>query len=82
MKTLFKIFLVGAAAFLFARNEAAADFWARVDHPSSRADLDVAIAYCRILPRVNNDVRQFVDLVHGQEINKCMQALGWVGVAR
>ncbi len=82
MKTLLKLFLVGAGAFLLVQDEATADVWARVDRQWSRAELDQAIAYCRIQPRVNNDIRLLVDLVHGQEINKCMQALGWLGVAR
>jgi hypothetical protein len=81
MKTVLKIVLIGAAMVLFTKKEAAADHWGRVDRPWSRVEVDHAIAYCRILPRVNNSTRFFISLVQGQEINRCMQMLGWVGVA-
>jgi hypothetical protein len=62
---------------------ASADFWARVDgRPWSAWEVDHAIAYCRIQARVSTDVRLFVDVLMGQQIDKCMQSLGWIGVAR
>jgi hypothetical protein len=61
---------------------ASADFWVRVDHPWRNRDLDKAIAFCRMQPRVDSDFNLFVDLLYGQQIERCMHALGWVGVAR
>jgi hypothetical protein len=61
---------------------ASADFWARVDRPWFSWEVDRAIAFCRIQPRVNNDAKLLVDVVMGQQIDKCMHALGWIGVAR
>jgi hypothetical protein len=82
MKALLTLFLAGGAMLLLARNEAAADSWARVDGPWSQQELEKSIAYCRLVPRVRNEIPVFIDLVHGQEINKCMRALGWIGLAR
>jgi hypothetical protein len=77
-------FLSGLALFAFVASTtaASADFWARVDRPWSDSEVNRAIAFCRIQPRVNSDVRLFVDLVMGRQIDKCMRALGWIGVAR
>jgi hypothetical protein len=61
---------------------ASADYWARPDRSWSAWEVDRAIVYCRLQPRVNNDVGLFVDLIMGQQINRCMYALGWIGVAR
>ena len=62
---------------------ASADFWARIDGAPWRSEeLEQAIAFCRIQPRVTPDVRVFVDVLMGQQIDKCMHALGWIGVAR
>jgi hypothetical protein len=69
-------------AIVASPTAASADFWARVDRPWFPWEIDRAIAFCRIQPRVNNDSRLFVDLVMGRQIDKCMQALGWIGVAR
>jgi hypothetical protein len=63
-------------------DQASADYWARVDHPSTYRELSQAIAYCRMLPRVNPDIGLFIDLVHGREIQKCMYSMGWIGVAK
>jgi hypothetical protein len=69
-------------AVVAAPGSASADFWARLDRPWSPWEVERAIAFCRIQPRVNNNERLFVDLVMGQQIDKCMHALGWIGVAR
>jgi hypothetical protein len=76
--------LSGLALFavMASPTAASADFWARVDRPWFPWEVDRAIAFCRIQPRVNNDGRFLVDLVMGRQIDKCMQALGWIGVAR
>jgi len=68
--------------FVASPTPASADFWARVDRPWSAWEVDRAIAFCRIQARVNSDARLFVDLVMGRQIDKCMHALGWIGVAR
>jgi hypothetical protein len=44
--------------------------------------VDHAVAFCRIQPRLSGNVRLFVDVVMGQQIDKCMHALGWIGVAQ
>ena len=76
--------LAGLALFVIVAlpTTASADFWARNDRPWSPWEVDRAIAFCRIQPRVNNDGKFLVDLVMGRQIDKCMQALGWIGVAR
>jgi hypothetical protein len=76
--------LSGLALFALVAlpSAASADFWARVDRPWSPWEVERAIAFCRIQPRVNNDARLLVDVVMGQQIDKCMHALGWIGVAR
>lgn len=61
---------------------ASADFWARVDRPWLREEVDQAIFFCRTQRRVSSDVRLFLDVLREQQIDKCMRALGWVGVAR
>lgn len=61
---------------------ASADFWARVDRPWLREELDQAIFFCRTQPRVGADVRLFLDVLRERQIDKCMHALGWVGFAR
>ncbi len=61
---------------------ASADFWARVDRPWFPWEVDHAVAFCRIQPRLSSNIRLFVDVVMGQQIDKCMHALGWIGVAR
>jgi len=59
-----------------------ADYWARLDRPWTNWEVTQAIEYCRVQPKVDARVRVFVDTVMGQQIDKCMHALGWVGVAR
>jgi hypothetical protein len=61
---------------------AAADFWARTDRPWTSFELNQAIAFCRIQARVDPNIGFFVDMVMGRQIDKCMHALGWIGVAR
>ena len=81
MERLFR--LVAAILILILSNKiACADFWARPDRPWSYWELKQSIHYCRIKPRTTGDIALFVDLVSGREIDKCMSALGWVGVAR
>jgi hypothetical protein len=63
-------------------DRALADFWARVDHPWRNEDLDKAIAFCRMQPRVTPDVTLFMDMIMGRQIDRCMDALGWIRVAR
>ena len=70
------------AVFVALPSVASADSWARVDRPWAGWEVDRAIAYCRIQARVSSDVGLFVDVLMGQQIDKCMQALGWIGVAR
>jgi hypothetical protein len=62
--------------------QASADEWVRFDRPFTYQDVSRAIAYCRMLPRIHPDVGLFIDLVQGQEIQKCMYSMGWVGMAR
>jgi len=69
-------------AMLISPDRAAADFWTRVDRPWSHEELERAMAFRRIQPRVDARANVFVDMVEGVQIDKCMRALGWVGVAR
>ena len=62
--------------------QASADEWVRFDRPATHYEVSRAIAYCRMLPRIHPDIGLFIDLVHGQEIEKCMYSLGYVGMAR
>jgi len=80
MKRWISIFVLLSAITLPTR--ASADYWARLDRPWFHWEVEQAIAFCRIQPRVNANVTLFVDLVMGRQIDKCMQALGWSGVAR
>jgi hypothetical protein len=59
-----------------------ADDWVRYDRPWTYAQLNQAIRFCRLQPRVNPDIGLFVDMVNGRSIDRCMYALGWVGIAR
>ena len=61
---------------------AAADFWARLDHPWTSWELDQAIRFCRQQPRLGTNTRMFVDQLMGKQIQTCMYALGWIGVSR
>lgn len=58
------------------------DFWARVDRPWTSAEVSKAIAFCRLQPRVDPNIRLFVDQLMGRHIDHCMYRLGWIGVAR
>jgi hypothetical protein len=69
------------AATVLSRS-AAADFWVRLDRPWTNWELNKAISFCRQQPRLTPDTRQFVDQLMGKQIQTCMYALGWVGVAR
>ena len=68
--------------FICVQEIARADFWTRSDRPWSYWELRQAIHYCRVYPRVSGNIPGFVDLLVGREMDKCMYALGWVGVAR
>jgi hypothetical protein len=61
---------------------ASADFWTRSDRPWLNEELDRAIAFCRMQSRIDPNIGLFVDMVMGQQIDRCMHALGWTGVAR
>jgi hypothetical protein len=61
---------------------ASADYWARIDRPWRAEELDQAIAFCRLKPQVSSDVKLFVDVLMGRQIDKCMHDLGWIGVAK
>ena len=69
------------AAVIFPR-DAAADYWARLDRPWTSVEVSKAIAFCRLHPRLDADIGMFDDLLMGKQIQKCMYALGWIGVAR
>ena len=68
--------------FTFSHGLARADFWTRPDRPWSYWELKQAIHYCRVYPRVSGNIPGFVDLLVGRQMDKCMYALGWIGVAR
>ena len=76
------ILLLALSAGLVLPWPAAADHWARLDRPWTNAEVDQAMAFCRLQPRVDPSVRLFVDMVMGRSIDRCMYRLGWVGVAR
>jgi hypothetical protein len=82
MNRALKIVLLVLIAAIMLPDLARADYWTRVDRPFSNAQLKRAIAYCRLVPQVNPDTTAFVDMVMGQEIDKCMHSLGWIGLAR
>ena len=65
-----------------ASQHAHADYWTRADRPWTYKELRQDIARCRILTRRHSDIGLFVDVLMGQEIDKCMYAKGWIGVAR
>jgi len=73
----FVTFSIGLSA-----QTAFADHWARYDHPWTYPALEQAMKFCRMQPRINPDIGSFVDMLNGNSIDKCMYALGWVGVAR
>jgi hypothetical protein len=70
--------LITAVAFPGA---AAADYWARLDRPWTNAERSKAIAFCRLQLRVDPTISSFVDRLMGKQIQNCMYALGWVGIA-
>jgi len=82
MANPFKIAVLLLVATLAAPVPASADFWARADRPWLAYEVDQSIFFCRTQPRVSANTRQFVGMLMGRQINKCMHALGWVGVAR
>jgi hypothetical protein len=77
-----RILALALLATISQADPASADFWARVDHPWSNEELDQAIGFCRMQPRVSPDVKLFIDMIMGKEIDRCMHALGWIRVAR
>jgi hypothetical protein len=82
MISLTRTSVLAVVAALASPLPASADFWTRVDRPWSNEELDRAIAFCHIQPRMTADTRQFVGVVMGEQIDRCMRALGWIGVAR
>lgn len=77
-----RVALLASVVLLSAPPKASADYWARFDRPFTYDQLSQAIAFCRIQPRVRPDVWILVDTVHGRLVDRCMYAMGWVGVAR
>jgi hypothetical protein len=77
-----RIMAVTILVTLSLSDYALADFWARVDRPWRNEELDKAIAFCRMQPRVTPNVTLFVDMLMGRQIDRCMDALGWIRVAR
>jgi hypothetical protein len=80
-RTFFVAALTLIAAMMLPR-PAAADFWARLDHPWTNWELDQAIRFCRQQPRLGTNTRMFVDQLMGRQIQTCMYSLGWIGVSR
>lgn len=68
-------------AMVAGAKPASADEWVRFDRPWTQREVSQAIAYCRMLPRVHPDIDLFIELVQGNEIERCMYAMGWVGMA-
>jgi len=77
-----KVVAATVLLLVFTQEIARADFWVRVDRPWSYWELKKAIHYCRVYPRVSGYIPGFVDLLVGREMDRCMYALGWIGVAR
>ena len=82
MRRISRISVIALFAIVVSVLEAKADDWIRFDRPWTYAELRQAIAYCRVQPQVNPDIRLFIDMLNGQNIENCMYALGWVGLAR
>lgn len=82
MNWILRISALALSAAVLLPRGAAADFWARTDRAWTSFELNEAIAFCRIQPRVDPNVSLFVDMTMGRQIDKCMYALGWIGVAR
>jgi hypothetical protein len=73
---------ISLIAIVAKTQPASADEWVRLDRPWTYREVNQAIAYCRMLPRVHPDIGLFIDLVQGKEIERCMYTMGWVGMAR
>ena len=73
---------ISLIAIVAEAQPASADEWVRFDRPWTYREVSQAVAYCRMLPRVHPDIGLFIDLVQGKEIERCMYAMGWVGMAR
>jgi hypothetical protein len=82
MKWMLRIAALALIAAITVPRDAAADYWARLDRPWTSAEVSRAINFCRQQPGLRPDIRLFVDQLMGQQIQNCMYALGWIGVAR
>jgi hypothetical protein len=82
MARFFKIVAAIVFILILSQEASRADFWARTDGAGSYWELRHAIHYCRVVPRVTERIPVFMDLLMGREIDRCMYALGWIGVAR
>ena len=82
MHRVLQILTLALIVFVALPGRASADFWARVDRPWSPEELDRAIYFCRLQPQVGANLRLFIDVLLERQIDKCMKALGWIGVAR
>jgi hypothetical protein len=80
MKRILAIAVLSIAAAM--PRPAAADSWVRFDRPWTNEEVERAIEFCRMQPRLGPDITLFVDQLMGKQIQRCMYALGWVGVAR
>jgi hypothetical protein len=82
---MYRVLQISIFAFIAITSlpgRASADFWARVDRTWLQEEIDQAVFFCRTQRRVGADVRLFLDVLRERQIDKCMHALGWVGVAR
>ena len=82
MERLLKLAASIVIALILSQEIARADFWVRTDRPWSYWELKHAIHYCRIRPRVTDDYWNFIDVLKGQQIDRCMYMLGWIGAVR
>ena len=86
MKYALRISVFALLTVVAFSDRAWADYWVRLDRPWRNWELDQAIVFCRMQPRLNiqpagHDVIMFVDTLMGRQINACMHALGWIAVA-
>jgi hypothetical protein len=86
MKYSLLILAFALLAVVVFSDRASADYWVRLDRPWRNWELDQAIVFCRMQPRLNiqpaaGDNIMFVDTLMGRQINACMHALGWIAVA-
>ncbi len=82
MKRMLRIAALALIAGIAVPGGAAADYWARLDRPWTSAEVTRAVNFCRHQPALGPNIRLFTDQLFGQQIQNCMYALGWIGVAR